>query len=86
MTNLTEKQLNAIENAIGGTDDPAPGYNDNLAIMLCSYFSRHMDRPEDDVENEDNYHWGTWVLDREKAMRREIALTAIKAYEKAMAR
>lgn len=36
---------------------------DNLSIVLCTYFSHHMDRPEGDeaTENDDNYHWGDWV-------------------------
>jgi hypothetical protein len=37
---------------------------ENLAIIIASYFSRHYQRPEDDEENEDNYHWGTWVLNQ----------------------
>lgn len=84
MAELTEKQIHEIADAIACTDDPAPEFGDNLAIMLCSYYSGHMDRPEDDEENDDNYHWGEWVLNREKEMRRAIALTAIKAVTKAM--
>jgi len=36
---------------------------DNLSIVLCTYFSDHMDRPEGDVatENDDNCYWGDWV-------------------------
>jgi hypothetical protein len=76
---LSARQLDRIASSIACTDDPAPEYGDNLAIMLCSYFSRHVNRPEDDEENEDNFHWGAWVIAREKAMRHAIAVAAIMA-------
>lgn len=84
MNALTDKQIAEIADAIACTEEPVPEFSDNLAIMLCSYFSDHLDRPDDDEENEDNHHWGAWVLEREKAMRRAIALTAIKAVTKAL--
>ncbi len=37
---------------------------DNLSIVLCTYFSRHANRPEDDEENEDNHYWGDWVIQK----------------------
>lgn len=36
---------------------------DNLAIVLASYFSRHMDRPEDDEDHPD-FGWGKWVIEK----------------------
>lgn len=36
---------------------------DNLAIMLCTYFDRHPDCPEDQ-ENDEEMGWKPWVIDR----------------------
>lgn len=43
-------------------------------------------RPNGDLchgEGDDDHHWGAWVIEREKTMRRAIAMAAIKAYERA---
>ena len=45
---------------------------DNVAIALASYFSDHLDRPEDDEEDEDG--WGVWVIEQTN-----ITLDAIAA-------
>jgi hypothetical protein len=55
----TEEQL-AI-NRLGGIPVEDCPRSDNLAIVLATYFSEHMDRPENDPENTD-LGWGEWVL------------------------
>lgn len=45
---------------------------DNVATALASYFSDHLDRPEDDEEGEDG--WGIWVIEQTN-----ITLDAIAA-------
>ena len=40
--------------------------SDNLTIVLATYFSEHMERPEDDPEDTD-FGWGRWVMERTEA-------------------
>lgn len=47
------------EKSIGGIDAIADDYNDNLAIVLCSYFEGHLSRPDDDESTERT--WGEWT-------------------------
>jgi len=49
---------NDIAAVTAGSDDTW----DNVAIALASYFSDHLDRPEDDEEGEDG--WGVWVIEQ----------------------
>ena len=45
---------------------------DNVAIALAAYFSDHLDRPDDDDEDETG--WGVWVIEQTN-----ITLEAIAA-------
>lgn len=48
-----------LRHVIGGVSVPGA---DNLAIVLCTYFTDHPDQPEDDPETE--HGWGEWVEDQ----------------------
>lgn len=54
---LTTREILAGAHVEGHT------FGDNLSIVLCTHFSDHPDRPEEDEagENEDNHYWGDWV-------------------------
>ena len=57
-----------LKNVIGGCLIEDGPMVDNVAIVLCTYFSDHTDRPENDPEDGES-NWGVWVLDKyEKAM------------------
>lgn len=47
-------------NLLGGLPVEA-GNSDNLAIVLCSYFERHLDHPEE-REMDDELGWTKWAL------------------------
>lgn len=61
--NPTPEQRNATIRRNRVADITAEGgFNpDNLAVILASYFSRHMDRPEDDKDDPE-LNWGPWVM------------------------
>ena len=57
------------------------GIQDNLAIALCSYFSSHMDRPEDDTETENG--WGQWAEEKTNEAIELIAASVARRLEEA---
>lgn len=56
-------------------DDSAMG--DNLAIALCTYFSDHPDRPDNDPDTE--HGWGEWVTKREQETIKRIVEAAMRS-------
>lgn len=58
-----------LRNRIGSMDVAG---GDNLAIVLASYFDRHMDRPDDD-ETDTELGWGVWVLKQANKVLDELA-------------
>ena len=57
---------NTVRNRAGSTPALKGGFvtDDNLAIALCTYFSNHLDRPDDDHSIEDELEWGKWVIEK----------------------
>lgn len=53
--------MDKLKYIIAGTDIEK-GISDNLSIVLASYFDGHLDRPEDDEENE--YGFGVWSTEK----------------------
>ena len=54
-----------VRNRAGSTPVLQGGFvtDDNLAIALCTYFSFHPERPEDDPLD-DEVGWGKWVIEK----------------------
>lgn len=65
-----EKELNIkIKRAIESCTVEDDYMADNIAIVLCTYFENHMNRPENDPKDDDK-GWSKWVISKyEKAMK-----------------
>lgn len=69
---------NDLKNKIACVPMGDNSMGDNLAIVLCTYFSDHLERPEDDPEYDTG--WGEWVIAKsEEALDKIVA--AIKEGE-----
>ena len=69
MTRLEQKIMDEIARFPVGNSPWA----DNIAIVLCTYFSDHPDRPENDVDDEDDCLWGEWVQDQYERVLNDLA-------------
>lgn len=83
---VDEKQIEEVMCAIGTVDFIDDGqFSDNVSIILASAYERCNDCPEDQVQD-DGTGWKPWALEQENALRRRMAIAAITAYEKLLAR
>ena len=77
MRELTQHDIGSldVERAVARPGSALCKRGDTLAIALCTYFSFHMDRPEEDEDTEDdsNYYWGDWVIEKTDESLRLIA-------------
>jgi hypothetical protein len=39
-------------------------HSDNLAIVLCTYFSGHIERPDGDEDDMDEGGWSPWTIEK----------------------
>ena len=75
-TDMPKELISVIGCAM--VEDDCPNY-DNLGVVLASYFSDHMNRPDNDPID-DEVGWGEWVLDKSnKAM--ELIAIEVKEYQ-----
>lgn len=78
---LTDKQIWAVADAIANVDlRPDQHMSDNVAIMVVGAYEDDHDCPDEEADEE--LHWKPWALEKEKDLRRRMALAAIKAYER----
>lgn len=78
-TIMVDKQR--LRNIIGGCDVEDGLWMDNLAIVLCTYFSDHMDRPDPDPESDDS-GWGEWVTEKTNQALTRITEAVLKEIER----
>lgn len=78
-----ERLIAAVGDAIVNTDTrPDMRMSDNVAVMVVSSYEDDSDCPDEEPDEE--LHWKPWALAQEKALRRRMAVAAIRAYEKFM--
>jgi hypothetical protein len=76
-----EKTIEALRRVLRGTviedwiDRACRG--DNLAVALCSYFSDHVDCPED--QSDDETGWKPWASDKEEEAATNLAEAVLDA-------
>lgn len=49
---------------IVGVDVEDRTHSDNLAIVLCTYFSGHIERPDGDEDDMDEGGWSPWTIEK----------------------
>lgn len=62
---MDKNDLLKLRNKIGSLPAFEDGYvtDDNIAIILVTYFSDHHDKPEDD-EIDDEVGWSKWAIEK----------------------
>ena len=63
---MDEEQKRRRRNIVGNVAVEESHDTDNLAIVLASYFSGHINRPSDDPDDAE-LGWGEWVLEKTNA-------------------
>ena len=71
----------ALRNAIGGMPIQGERMYDTVAIALCSYFSDHLERPEEDHDTE--HGWGQWVEEKANKALDELTDVVLRLTDKA---
>lgn len=88
---MDEKLIQKVADAIATVDTrPDLNISDNVAIMIVSAYEDDNDCPDEGEPggevDEDRSSWKVWALDQEEALRRRMAIAAIKAYDKAQSK
>lgn len=60
------------ERIVGVNAEDRP-YSDNLAIVLCSYFSAHINRPNGDEDDMDEGGWSPWTIEKYNASKKMLS-------------